>query len=430
MSTNAIQTAVYENVINRLTGSVGKSIDIEPIIEAVYDAAVKGGVEHTPPKDFVQAIEIIDMHLGPEKAFELIERTLINQGYYSFAISCYLFLISRFKYNADIARKLAAFVQAKAVSEELSDHEWWIYCHAAYLAGNYKSLSNVSAELRRRKTGYDRILSQYLMFDIVFDFDSNVEDSNQNQLFSSDWSNTNVCQIPNQVLPVIACDSKYFKAFVVPRLQSLVDHNIWMHLAVADPDPEDIQLLLQFRRRLTSLSYSIHTFHQENFSEIDESAQQIKERKLTFYASLRFLIAKDLLQQYGCRIFTIDADSNVRFDALETFTTDISDAVGQADLALQEWHFNYGPGTSNEADLVLISPTKAGNCFAGYLKRYLISFLTSKHCYWTLDQVALNACRSRVIAINSDFKFFNLHELDIVIEKSYKNLGGLSVRGG
>jgi hypothetical protein len=429
MSTNAIQTAVYENVVNRLTRSTGKSIEIEPIVEAVYDAASKGGVQHTPPKDFVQAIEIIDMHLGPEKAFRLIDRTLINQGYYSFAISCYLFLISRFKYNADIARKLAAFVQAKAVSEELSDHEWWIYCHAAYLVGNFKSLSNVSAELRRRNTSYDRILSQYLMFDIVSDLDSNVKDSKQNQLFSSDWSNADVCQIPNQVLPVIACDSKYFKAFVVPRLQSLADYNIWFHLAVADPDPEDVQLLLQFKRKLTSLSYSIHTFHHENFSEVDESAQQIKERKLTFYASLRFLIAKDLLQLYGRRIFTIDADSTIQFDALGTFANLVSDAVDQADLALQEWHFNYGPGTSHEADLVLISPTKAGYCFAYQLNSYLVHFLTSSHCYWTLDQVALNACRSRVIAINSDFKFFNLHDLDIVIEKSYKNLGGLSVRG-
>ncbi len=428
MINSVIYNDALEHLITTLATSSDKSVKTEPLVNAIHDALIANGVESSSRKEFVKTLGIIDTHLGSEKAFEIIERTLIDRGYYSFAINCYLFLISRFKYNVTIAARLAGFVQAKALKAELSDSEWWLYCHAAYLTKNYESLSNVSAELRRRARDYERILNQYLMFDTVSDFIQKNPTLDRTAVSTDNWEGLNFSNIKNSILPLVACDTRYLNDFVLPKIASCTTKDLTLHIALADPLDESIDVLKEYKRRMPCLSYSVHYFERRNVSGDEYGAAEAKERRHTYYACLRFLIAEHILKTSGCKVLTIDADTTLDFNDLGDFADLIESASLGSDLALKEWDFNYAPGTSHEADIVLISPTKAGISFAKELRHYLIEFLSSKYCFWTLDQVALNACRLKISKSEANFRFYNLHLLDEQINTLYKNLGGCAVR--
>lgn len=245
---------------------------------------------------------------------------------------------------------------------------------------------------------------------------------------TNDWSGCNLPCQGDGVIPIIACDSRYFNAFVVPKFQTLTSREVAIHIALADPTDQDLEILLNLRGAFPKISHSIHKFHGDECVSKDTDLHQAKERRLTFYASLRFLVAHTLINKTTKALFTIDADTTLDFDELNGFVSSLHRHLGDADLGIKLWDFDYGPGTSHEADLVFFGQSDQSKYFIKLLESYLLNFLTSSYCFWTLDQVAINACRRFAEITCTGFRLINLRKLDPSLFDSYRNTGGSAFR--
>ena len=413
--------------LKELTKKEVDSLETKKILHSITTSLTNNPPEMGSGEDFLLLLEAVDYYLGEEVAFQLLEVCLLQRHYFTLSLNAYLSQVSRFKYDANIARKIAAYVQHKASNSELQDVEWWMYCHAAYLNKEYDALSNVAAELRRRPKKYYQILNQYLMFD-THQLRVDPETSLYNNLMRSKWVPPGSEEKASTV-PIIGCDAKYFESFIAPKLAALTNHRVRLHLAIADPSISIEVQLDHYKRLFPGLSYSTHFYAAPEFNdEYEMSAERRTERRYTFYASLRFLVASRLLEQQSATVYTLDADSSINLDELPLLCHIIDKNIDR-DIALKQWHFDYAPGVSHEADFVVFRPTRVGIQFAKRLQSYLLTFLNSVHCYWTLDQVALNACKISSEQQNSNFAIYNMYQLSDLIEPLHRNLGGLSVRG-
>lgn len=129
----------------------------------------------------------------------------------------------------------------------------------------------------------------------------------------------------------------------------------------------------------------IESLNIDNFEIKFENTKNLSDiENKTFYASRRFVLAKDLLKFHNSPIFTVDADTVICKNLL-----DFINENNFSDMSLTIKKNNKNFKNMISAGYALFFPTKNSEAFLNFFNNLLYTIVINKNLVWFTDQIAL-----------------------------------------
>ncbi|WP_114860030.1 tetratricopeptide repeat protein [Azospirillum brasilense] len=181
------------------------------------------------------------------------------------------------------------------------------------------------------------------------------------------------------------CDDVYFRRFAPALLESLAERMPGATVAVhvVAPSPETEQAMDRWRTdgRLR-IGFSLDRPDMAGWTDI---------KRVTYYASARFLRALQWLRRLDRPLMVIDTDARIAQD-LRTLREDMADH----DVGFLIDGRRRGPSREITVCFSVYSNTPGGDRFLSLLGAYIGHFLAGAEVYWMLDQMAHYAVLDRL----------------------------------
>lgn len=168
-----------------------------------------------------------------------------------------------------------------------------------------------------------------------------------------------------------------FKNEILKLIYSLNNNSDEFMLFILIHDAND-QQKIKILSKIESLNidnFEIKFENTKNLSDIENK---------TFYASRRFIIAKDLLKLHNSPVFTVDADTVICKNLL-----DFINENNFSDMSLTIKKNNKNFKTMISAGYGLFFPTKNSQVFLNFFNNLLYFILLNKNLVWFTDQIVL-----------------------------------------
>ncbi|CAO3378334.1 tetratricopeptide repeat protein [Azospirillum argentinense] len=181
------------------------------------------------------------------------------------------------------------------------------------------------------------------------------------------------------------CDDVYFRRFAPALLESLAermpDATVAVHVVAPSPETEQAMERWQTDGRLR-IGFSLDRPDMAGWTDI---------KRVTYYASARFLRALQWLRRLDRPLMVIDTDARVAQD-LRTLREDMADH----DVGFLIDGRRRGPSREITVCFNVYSNTPGGDRFLSLLGSYIGHFLAGTEVYWMLDQMAHYAVLDRL----------------------------------
>jgi len=174
---------------------------------------------------------------------------------------------------------------------------------------------------------------------------------------------------------LISCDYTYFQFYFAPTFEKLLGLGASLHVHVVLPHGvSPYELMRMYPQDKLGISYE---------EETAESARN-KNRK-TYYAVVRYLICRQILNLYGQSVLISDIDIDFHRPIVDVFKSIKDDEIalyfGKLDM----------PWVKIMAGFNLFGKDTGNSEFLIYLQNYIRHCLSSGRDGWMMDQVALDA---------------------------------------